>query len=87
LNIFQFVGIFFFCYFGRCVHNFKETLNTCHTALELFGKLNDCTQSGKERAYIQKICGKVGRGDFAVNHKQRTRNNDYQIHYTLKGSV
>ena len=27
----------------------------------------------QERAYIQKICGKVGRGDFAVNHKQRTR--------------
>ncbi len=66
------------------IHHLKETLNASHTTLEGLHKFRQTAHGGKQRAHIQQVGDEVGRGDFALCHKQATHQNEHQIHQPIK---
>lgn len=65
-------------------HNLKEALHAAHAALELLRKLHDAVNGIDERCDIQKVRHKLRGVDGAVHHEDGARNDDHDIHETVK---
>ena len=71
----------------RGVHDFKETVDASHAALELLGEFNDAADGVQQHVRIQQIRHEVRRAEPTCLDEQCTADDDHDVHQPVKNAV